>query len=63
MIVNARLVALGVLLLFLSSGLLFETGVNDALAVSLAGVAVAGTALAALVVVRTDAAETRPTRY
>ncbi|WP_435182736.1 hypothetical protein [Halobellus sp. EA9] len=61
MIVNARLVALGVFLLALSSGLFFETGVSDALALSVAGVAIAGTALAALVAVRTDAGESRPT--
>jgi hypothetical protein len=56
MIANARLVALGVLLLFTSSGLLFETGVSDALALTVAAVAVVGTGLAALSVVRTGAA-------
>ncbi|MFB6251088.1 MAG: hypothetical protein ABEI27_05285 [Halobellus sp.] len=56
MIANARLVALGVFLLFTSSGLLFETGVNSTLALTVAAVAIIGTGLAALSVVRTGAA-------
>ncbi|MFD1599483.1 MULTISPECIES: hypothetical protein [Halobellus] len=48
MTVDVRLVGFGALLLFASSGLFFEAGVSGYLAGTIAGVAVVGTALAAL---------------
>ena len=55
MTVDVRLVASGALLLFASSGLFFEAGVSGYLSVSIAAVAVVGTALAAVRVGGTDA--------
>ncbi|MGQ4555909.1 hypothetical protein [Halobellus sp. GM3] len=54
--VNARLVALGAVLLLASSGLLFEAGVSDPLAVTVAATAVCGAGLA---LVRSSGADGR----